>query len=223
LQKRLASGKVQLNWHQMCVGPDGYTLGIAVRHKDGVGATFLAARHMSTGLCTPNSVCVEFAPADVPTNCAKVEPATILERTELPLLVQQAQANTLDHAVDHGTPCREARPVSPWTWHLVLAWSVHLVAFYFVFYLIIHIFTQTKADRERNLVARSIDEEEWREEMLANYAFSLVQSLVLVDGLKVLLLALTSPPWLEAMFGKKRTRIIVKPARKLHKLLDVFV
>ena len=71
------------------------------------------------------------------------------------------------------------------------------------------------------LQASAVDEQSWYASVRETYILSLVQSLLLVDLLKVLCLTLTSEPMLARVGLKKRGRkCLGKPIRRLHKVLE---
>jgi len=214
----LLHATVYLSWEQISVGPDGYTLGFSLPSDDDKAHAFVPARHVGSRPCARGAL-VTYSLKDMPSGCEK-------DTSLLQSLVAAWHAQRPDGS--EGRVGSEARAngtgysVAPWSWQLVLAWTVHVLVLGGVCFLLVHIFTITKADRDRQMLAASIEQSSWRDAMLAGVALSLLQSLVVVDGIKVLVLAFTTPPWLEANFGKTRTRCCVKPLRRLHKVIEIF-
>ena len=80
----------------------------------------------------------------------------------------------------------------------------------------------------RTLHAGSVDEATWRARLGGSFAMSVLNSLVLVDALKVVCLTLTSAPALAAFGLEQRSasapaRIVRKLLRRAHKVLDALV
>ena len=74
------------------------------------------------------------------------------------------------------------------------------------------------------LEAHALSHAEWHDAFVGAFAFSLMTSFIIVDGIKVGVLTFMSLPWVEAALqGDIRSRVIRKPLRRLHKVLDVML
>ena len=76
---------------------------------------------------------------------------------------------------------------------------------------------------EERLRANAMPPAQWRDRLAAAFALSLLQSLVIIDGIKAATLAFTSPPAINQLIAPKShgAKAIRKVLSRLHRVLDV--
>jgi hypothetical protein len=105
---------------------------------------------------------------------------------------------------------------------LIVAWSfnlgVHVGLLAVMLYSLISV-----SVLPYHLQASSLDEAEWHATFRSTFALSLINSFVLIDALKVVLLTLTSAPGLDGPLMRTRCRrlLVRKPLRRMHRVLDM--
>ena len=83
---------------------------------------------------------------------------------------------------------------------------------------------QARARLPTQLQASPVDDASWRTSVGSAFGISLLQSLLVVDGVKVLCLFATSKAMLARMgLQSKRMERFAKPVRRLHKIMDVIL
>ena len=73
----------------------------------------------------------------------------------------------------------------------------------------------------RALVAATSDSDEWHEAFVSAWVLALVQNVLLIDSLKVLCLTATCVGGPVEGWLARRCRWMLKPLRKLYKLMDM--
>ena len=114
-------------------------------------------------------------------------------------------------------------PLWPAGWRAVLAWAVNLAmlltAFAWLMLILLSLYLWPS-----QLHANAYSHEEWLVSFQVALCLSLASSFLVIDGVKVALLTLLSLPKFEAALqGRVRAKLLRKPLRRLHKVLDVIL
>ena len=209
-----SSGKelqTDLDVDRLSVGADGYTLGFlklsdgerSLKLADGSSAPciFVAALHI--GRIGFNRYRVTYRAryrSDVPVAAALVVPNFIDGVGDAPMLLR------------------------PGGYRWRIAWAVNAALLFVSAIGVLHLLgSGNDTSSAHYLQASALSQEEWRSKVLVSYLYSVAQSFIIVDGVKVGLIWLTSGPVLQLAFphGSLRHRLIIKPLRRMHKIVDV--
>ena len=111
-------------------------------------------------------------------------------------------------------------------WQQVLAWSYNIVfgATALVLLVVLMLGASATDSAAEKLRADGLSLEEWRRSVVIALSWTFFQSLVLVDGAKVLMLTATSPVFMKRLpKGSLRRLLGTKVLRQAHRLLDVIL
>jgi len=193
--------EVRLMPDQLAVSADGVWLGFILRRKFIVATSIRATLHT-------NRVSVGYDLRTLPAGVDRIDPNMVP-------FEQQRDRVVWPRLTRH---CCEVP--------LICAWIANAVLFVTVlFWLLVHIQLLPR-DQADSLVAESgIDGAVVLSRFWRTFAMSLVETLIALDGVKVLLLTVTSDPALELLLphGTWRQKLLVKPMRRMHLLFDSFL
>ena len=203
---------------KLFASPDGRGgVGIFLAVGDGIGVHFVPATHVGASLCGEK--------LQVALN------ATALPRGWSAQTLQESEMIT--HGGGHktggeygGVPLPPPAGLSRRAlhWQLVLAWSYNMLFGLSAFVLLVMLLlgaAQTGQDAEK-LRAGGLSHSEWWRSVSLALCWTLFQSLVIVDGAKVLMLAITSPVFMYRLQEGPFNRVLcTKLLRQMHRLLDI--
>ena len=203
---------------KLFASPDGRGgVGIFLAVGDGIGVHFVPATHVGASLCGEK--------LQVALN------ATALPRGWSAQTLQESEMIT--HGGGHktggeygGVPLPPPAGLSRRAlhWQLVLAWSYNMLFGLSAFVLLVMLLlgaAQTGQDAEK-LRAGGLSHSEWWRSVSLALCWTLFQSLVIVDGAKVLMLAITPPVFMYRLQEGPFNRVLcTKLLRQMHRLLDI--
>ena len=105
-------------------------------------------------------------------------------------------------------------------WKALVAWSLNLTLLMGSLLCVAYVML-SRSLLPRDLQAVATDETEWHEAFVTAFALATLNSLLLIDGLKVLCLTVTCVGGPLETCIEKRCKWLRKPIRKLYKLVDV--
>ena len=181
---------------------------------------FVRVRHVTAAsLLNPcdASLLVSFDRSQLPHHILARENGELLPR-EVPL-ISGRRALTMPGVVLCRTP-----PLSRFGrgWRLGLAWVLNMVALCATYVLCLLATSSSEQSDSEDLKASSMSLDDWRAAVTFGIVLSCVESFLLIDGLKVIVLTLTSTRALDAVLPPHTTkrRLARKPLRRLHMVVD---
>ena len=112
---------------------------------------------------------------------------------------------------------------------LTFAWIANtllLLASFFWLLLLLHALQKKDEEEAQQLQASSVGSSDARDAVMDAFALSLVQSLLLIDVVKVLAVVFTSPQLLARFLPPRaslRNRLILSGLRKVHRVLEAIM
>ena len=115
-----------------------------------------------------------------------------------------------------------------WRWQGVLAWAVNSAFLMSATFWLLFILTSRELVNPAHLYAGALDDSQWRDEFLESLLLQCFYSFVLVDGVKIACLTLTSGSILDGVLPSKTEwpvahQAVRKPLRRMHKALDMLL
>ena len=203
--------QIDLDYDRLSVGADGYTLGFLILRD--------AARSLKVADGSSSSTCTFVAAVHI--GRVGYNRYRVMYRSDAPVAAASVVPGFAEGLGD--APGLLIRPGGH-RWRI--AWAVNvallLVSAVGAFHLL---GSGNDTSTAHYLQASALSEDEWQSTVLISYLYSVAQSFLIVDGVKVGLIWLTSAQVLQAAFphGSLRHRLIIKPLRRIHKVVDTML
>lgn len=251
LRRQLVAFSARLQPEQLLLAPDGHSVGFGLKvHPKGGGGgggSCGSSGHSgkggggggSSGGGSGSSGGVQFVPAlhvsAVGLLCSRQLRVTFDGAELPPRMLPRGAASELPrgHVArggGEGAPVGGAAFLRPWRlrWQTALVWAVNSALLLTVIWWLLFVLRSRELVRPGTLHAGALEDAEWRAELRASFAMQLFYSFVVIDGVKIGCLTLTSGPALEGLLPSKATwplahAIVRKPLRRMHKILDVLI
>ncbi len=232
LRRQLATYHVYLEWDQVVLCNDGHSVGFELKTAPKTGGVGLG----DGATATAGSACARYVPA---LHVSLAGPALVrtlrvgFDGSELPpgliprgpelrrsQVARASSRSTMGStAFLHPTHCR---------WQCLLAWAVNGGLFVGATFWLLFVLASRELVQPSQLHAGALDDGEWYAQLRVSFGMQLFYSLVVVDGVKIACLTLTSGPMLEGFMPPKATwpiahGMIRRPLRRMHKVLDVLL
>ena len=206
LQPASITTRIHLRPEALAVDADGYTLGILLRGSDE------DAKCASNCFVRVQRICTRHL------NPLREELTVYFDGMHLPAAFS---SESIQQHLAHAARSAAHAPISryPRGWRYAVAWLLNIALLFAVTIGLLVTALANQGSHER-LQAISQPESVWRKEAAEGVVAALLQSLLLIDTVKVLTLTFTSSTVLDRMIF---LRVVQPPMRRLHKVLDAIL